>query len=72
MKAAIGVYDTHADAIDALKQLKDSGYPEKSLSLIGKADALEDQVVFRNTNLYSRYSSPLPFRYSSEPVKALF
>ena len=51
MKAAIGVYDTHADAIDALKQLKDSGYPEKSLSLIGKADALEYQVVFRNTNL---------------------
>jgi len=36
MKATIGVYDTHEKAIEAVKELKNGGYPVKHLSIIGK------------------------------------
>ena len=38
MKAAIGVYDSHESAVDAVRELKDAGYNVKHLSIIGKAD----------------------------------
>jgi len=38
MKATIGVYDTHEKAINAVKELKNSGYPVKHLSIIGKSE----------------------------------
>jgi len=38
MKATIGVYDTHDAAVDAVKKLKDAGYPLKHVSIIGKAE----------------------------------
>lgn len=41
MKAAIGVYNSHEKAIDAVKQLKAGGYPVRKLSIIGKAEVEE-------------------------------
>ena len=38
MNAAIGVYDSHDKAVAAVQELKESGYPVKQLSIIGKAD----------------------------------
>ncbi len=36
MKATIGVYNTHEEAVEAVKELKSGGYPVKHLSIIGK------------------------------------
>ena len=41
MNAAIGVYDSHEKAIEAVRQLKARGYPIKQLSIIGKAEIEE-------------------------------
>jgi hypothetical protein len=38
MNSAIGVYNSHDEAMDAVKELKDAGYHVKHLSLIGKAE----------------------------------
>lgn len=51
MKSTIGVYDTHDDAIAAIRELKNSGFPTKNVSLIGKADAVDDEVVLKNKNI---------------------
>jgi hypothetical protein len=37
MKATIGVYDTHEKAMNAVKELKDAGFPVKHISVIGEA-----------------------------------
>ncbi len=42
MKSTIGVYKTHDDAINALKELKNAGFNTKHVSLIGKAEQKED------------------------------
>lgn len=36
MRSTVGVYNTHAEAVAAVKTLRSSGYPEKNLSIIGK------------------------------------
>lgn len=38
MNSTIGVYKTHDDAIEALRELKNAGYNTKHVSLIGKAE----------------------------------
>lgn len=38
MKSIIGVYEDHDAALNAVKELKDGGYPVKQLSIIGKAE----------------------------------
>jgi uncharacterized membrane protein len=42
MNTTIGVYDFHDDAIEAVLELKQAGFPVKKLSIIGKA---EEEVV---------------------------
>src|SRR6185312_15703527 len=46
MKSAIGVYDTHEKAVEAIKKLKDGGFPVKQISLIGKTEteAVDEQM----------------------------
>ncbi|HXS37290.1 MAG TPA: general stress protein [Flavipsychrobacter sp.] len=46
MKSTIGVYDTHEKALEAIKKLKDNGFPVKQLSLIGKTEteAVDEQM----------------------------
>ncbi len=39
MKTTIGVYNTHHDAMQAVKELRQAGYPTNNLSVIGKVHA---------------------------------
>lgn len=36
MKATIGVYNTHDEALTAVKELKNAGYPTKRVSIVGR------------------------------------
>ncbi len=38
MKAAIGIYEGHEEAVDAVKRLKESGFPLDKVSILGKAE----------------------------------
>jgi len=44
MKAIVGVYNSHESAVDAVRELTKAGYPEKNLSVIGKADLINDHI----------------------------
>lgn len=44
MKATIGVYNSHTDAVDAVRVLKEKGFPAKHLSILGKAEGMEDNI----------------------------
>ncbi len=44
MKTTIGVYDKHSSALEAVKKLKNDGFPSKQLSILGKATSQEDDV----------------------------
>ena len=44
MKAAIGVYESHDQAIEALAELKKSGFPTEKLTIIGKADLIDNHI----------------------------
>jgi uncharacterized membrane protein len=48
MKATIGIYENHDQAVEAVQQMKDSGYPVQNLSIIGKS---ETEDVDENMNL---------------------
>jgi uncharacterized membrane protein len=44
MKAAIGVYDSHDKALEAVKQLQSAGYDSSKLSVIGQATSIDDHL----------------------------
>jgi len=44
MKAAIGVYDSHDKALEAVKQLQGAGYDSTKLSVIGQATSIEEHL----------------------------
>ena len=46
--AAIGVYETHKDAIKAIKYLKKEGFDEDNLSIVGKGAVVEDNLHIHN------------------------
>ena len=54
MKSIIGVYKSHDKAIAALQELKRSGYPEKLLSLFGKADLVDGHVQIKSDHAADR------------------
>jgi|OM-RGC.v1.037405622 hypothetical protein len=43
-KAAVGVYDSHNKAISAVKRLHKHGVEVDNISLIGKAEIVEDHL----------------------------
>ena len=43
MKAIVGIYDSQEDAVEAVRELKNSGIPVRHISLIGKAALTEKQ-----------------------------
>lgn len=51
MNSAIGIYDSHDKALDAVKELKDADYPVKQLSIIGRADV---EVVDEGMHIQSK------------------
>ncbi len=38
MKTAVGVYDTHDEAVVAVRKLKEANFPVKHLSILGRAE----------------------------------
>lgn len=52
MKATIGVYDTHEDAVEAARELKNAGFAVTHLSIIGK---LHTEYVHDNMTLSEEY-----------------
>jgi hypothetical protein len=45
MKSVIGIYQTHQGADDAVYELQKAGYPTKQISLLGKADMVDDHIA---------------------------
>jgi hypothetical protein len=48
MKSTIGIYDSHDKALEAVKELKDSGYPIEKVSLVGRAEIIDDHLHVNN------------------------
>jgi len=44
MKSKIAIYNSHEEAIKALKALKDAGFPMKRVSLLAKADMNDNHL----------------------------
>lgn len=44
MKTTIGVYNTHQEAMEAVKELRKAGFPTKNLSVIGKVEQETDDI----------------------------
>jgi hypothetical protein len=55
MHATIGIYDNHELAVEAVQQLKDSGYPVTQLSIMGKT---ETEVV-TDENMHMIEKNPI-------------
>lgn len=54
MKAVIGVYETHDSAVKALDELKRSGFPTKQLSVVGKADLVNNHIHVKTSDVPER------------------
>ena len=48
MKSIVGIYESHIQAIEAVRVLKDAGYPVQRISLIGKAYHNEDHTFLKS------------------------
>lgn len=48
MTSKIALYKSHHDAVNALKILNDHGFPMKQVSLLGKADIIEDHLHIKS------------------------
>lgn len=51
MKSIVGVYESHTEAVNAVKALKEAGFAEKQLSLIGKAFFNQDHTFLKSNNV---------------------
>ncbi|MGX7667193.1 hypothetical protein [Flavobacterium pedocola] len=50
MKSKIAIYDTHKQAVDALKVLSDHDFPMKNVSLLGTAEIVDDHIHVRSSD----------------------
>ena len=48
MESIIAVYDTHAKAVNAIKALNSAHFPMKEVSLLGKAEIIEDNIHIKS------------------------
>ncbi len=44
MKSVVGVYESHEKAVQAIKALKEAGFPTKKISLLSKADIINNHI----------------------------
>jgi len=44
MKSQVAVYDSHEKAINALKVLNDNNFPMNKVSMLGKAEVIDDHI----------------------------
>lgn len=54
MKSKIAVYETHEEAIDAIKVLNDQDFPMSNVSLLGTAEIVEDHIHVRSTDTFKK------------------
>lgn len=57
MNAAIGIYDNHELAVEAVEELKESGYPVEQLSIMGLT---ETEVVDKQMHVMPNPINPAP------------
>jgi uncharacterized membrane protein len=50
MKTSIAVYNSHEDAIYALKELDDCNFPMNIVSIIGQAEITDDKIHLKSNN----------------------
>jgi len=50
MNAVIGVFESHETALVAIQTLQQSGYPAGQLSVIGKADLVNNHIHVKSSN----------------------
>lgn len=48
MKSQIAIYDTHEKAVNAIKVLNDNGFSMENVSLLGKAEVIEDHIHIKS------------------------
>ncbi len=48
MKSQIAIFDTHDQAVNAIKQLSNENFPMKNVSLIGKAEVIDDHIHIKS------------------------
>lgn len=48
MKSKIAIYNTHDEAVDAVKVLNDQDFPMRNVSLLGTAEVVEDHIHVRS------------------------
>ena len=60
MKAIIGIYNNHEDAIKAVKLLKGEDFPAKNISLLGKAQVEEAEEIKRTEKKIGRIDEDNP------------
>lgn len=51
MKVTVGVYNSHDEAVEAIRKLKDIGISSSQVSLIGKAHTVDNELVVKHTNI---------------------
>lgn len=54
MKSKIAIYETHKEAVDAVKMLYDHGFPMKNVSLIGTAEIIDDHIHVRTSDVMQK------------------
>jgi hypothetical protein len=50
MNATVGIYANHEKAVEAVKQLKDKGYPVDQISIIGQAGEVDDHMHLKGSS----------------------
>jgi uncharacterized membrane protein len=48
MKSQIAIYDTHEKAVNAIKMLNQKDFPMENVSLLGKAEVIEDHIHIKS------------------------
>ncbi len=50
MKSIVGVYESHQSAVQAVNQLQAAGFPVSSVSILGKADLVDNHIHVKQTH----------------------
>ncbi len=66
MKAKVAVYDSHEKAINAVKELEFNGFPIKQVSIIGKAEIIDDNMRIKSRDTIE--NAPLAIGAIAGPV----
>lgn len=48
MESQIAIYDTHEKAVDAIRHLSHQDFPMENVSLLGKAEVIEDHIHIKS------------------------